>query len=209
MIKHYSVMARQGKPYLALVLLLAVALVYRYGWAATLPVWLLPLLVVYMFRDPNRSVPSNPYGIISPVDGHITTIDTVHDHYLDRDALRIRIRMNRLGVYTTRSPIEGKIMQQWYITDRAQLRAGDPAFAQWLQTDEAEDLVLAIYPAALQRQPHCQGQTGERVGQGQRCSFISFGTRFELYLPADARLHVEAGRGVIGGVSLLADFAGH
>ena len=209
MVKDYSLIARQGRPYIMVALLLAVVAAYLYGLIQTLPIWLLPLLLAFMFRDPQRKVPADPLGIISPVDGHVISIDKVHDHYLDRDAVRIRMRMNPLGVYTTRSPIEGKVMHQWYITDKSQLRAGDPAFAQWVQTDEGDDLLLAMYRAPVVRHPHCHAQTGERVGQGQRCGFINFGTGIEIFLPENARILVEEGQSVIGGVTVLSDFAGH
>ncbi|MGD8514297.1 MAG: phosphatidylserine decarboxylase [Granulosicoccaceae bacterium] len=208
MIKHYSLIAREGRPFIVLAFLFAAVLVYLYGWLLTMPVWLLPLLLMYMFRDPTREVPADPLGIVSPVDGHVTSIDRVHDHYLDRDAVRIRIRMNPFGVYTTRSPIEGKVMHQWYITDKTQLRAGDPAFAQWIQTDEGEDLLIAMYRAPIVHHPHCFVQTGERVGQGQRCGFINFGAHIEMFLPADARIHAVSGQTVLGGVTVLSDFAG-
>jgi phosphatidylserine decarboxylase len=209
MIKHYSLIARQGRPFVLLAIAIAAVAGYRYGWLLTLPIWLLPLLLAFMFRDPTRAVPADPLGIVSPVDGHITSIKKVHDHYLDRDAIRLQLRMNPLGIYTTRSPIEGKVMHQWYITDKAQLRAGDPAFAQWVQTDEGDDLLLAMYRAPVVHHPHCSAQTGERVGQGQRCGFINFGAHIEMYLPIDARIHVKKGQTVIGGVTVLADFAQH
>lgn len=207
MIKHYSLIAREGRPFVLLAFVIAGGVAYDYGWRETLPVWLLPLLLMYMFRDPSRQVPSAPLGIICPVDGRVTSIDKVHDHYLDRDAIRIRLRMNPLGVYTTRSPIEGKVMRQWYITNRSQLRAGDPAFVQWIQTDEGDDLLIAMYRAPIMPRPHCFVQAGERVGQGQRCGFINFGAHIEIFLPADVRLHVLSGQTVISGVTVLADFA--
>ncbi len=203
----YTLIARQGRPFIILAVIMIAAVAYYLGWAASLPFLPIPALLLYMFRDPQREIPPAPLAVVSPVDGRIMAIDHVRDHYLDRDAVRIRIRMNPMGVYTMRSPIEGKVIEQWFVTDKAQLRAGDPAFAQWVQTDEGDDMVLAIHPGALHQRPSCYVQSGERIGQGQRCGYMSLGSNIEIFIPANAVLHIERGQTVIGGESNLAEFA--
>lgn len=182
-------------------------MVYYLGWLVSTPFLFIPVVIAYMFRDPQREVPAVPLAVVSPADGRIMSIDEVRDNYLDRDAIRIRLRMNPFGVFTTRSPIEGKVVEQWYITDRAQQRAGDPAFAQWVQTDEGEDLILAMHPGVFHQRPSCYVQSGERIGQGQRCGFISLGACIEIFVPAGTIIKVERGQTVIGGETSLAEFA--
>jgi phosphatidylserine decarboxylase len=205
---HHTLIAEQGKPFIIMAFIIVCVVTYYLGWLLSAPFWLLVGILVYLFRDPQREVPAEPLDVVSPADGRITAIDTVRDNYLDRDAIRIRLRMNPLGVYTTRSPTEGKVMQQWYITDRAQLRAGDPAFAQWMQTDEGDDVILALHPGVFRQRPSCYVQSGERIGQGQRCGFISFGAVIEIFIPANAVMYIQPGQTVFAGSTSLARLAG-
>lgn len=202
-----TLIAKQGRPLVIIAVLAIIVVAYYISWVVALLLLPVPVVLGYMFRDPQREVPPIPLAVVSPADGRIMSVDPVRDNYLDRDAVRIRIRMNPFGVFTTRSPIEGKVVEQWYITDRAQQRAGDPAFAQWVQTDEGDDVVVAMHPGLFHQRPACYVQSGERIGQGQRCGFISLGTCLEIFVPATAAIHVKRGQTVIGGETSLAEFA--
>lgn len=206
--KHHTLIAEQGRLYIVLAFSAAIAVTYFSGWLVSTPFLFLTAVIIFMFRDPQRNVPAEPLDIVCPADGRIVVIDNVRDNYLDRDAIRIRMHMNSFGVFTIRSPIEGKVMEQWYITDRAQLRAGDPAFAQWIQTDEGDDVILAMHPGTFRQRPSCYVQSGERIGQGQRCGFASFGATIEVFIPASAKLHIQCGQTVLAGSTSLARLAG-
>ncbi|MCH9049220.1 MAG: hypothetical protein IH836_09870, partial [Proteobacteria bacterium] len=75
-------------------------------------------LFLFLLRDPQRTIPSLPLAILSPVEGRVIQIDEVDDPWLsqqgiNRQAKRIRIKMSSLDVYSLRSPVEGKVMEQW------------------------------------------------------------------------------------------------
>ena len=65
---------------------------------------------------------------------------------------------------------------------------------------------MAIYTRVLPRRPHCYVQSGERIGQGQRCGFMSFGARLEVYVPTNSRIDIEVGERVRAGESVIAHF---
>ena len=133
------------------------------GWAWSVPFWLGCAVIVYLFRDPRRDIPSSPLAVVSPADGIVDLIDEVSDPYLDRQALLLVINMSHTGVYSTRSPVEGKVLEPRNSADGANRPHG-----VWLQTDEADDLVVVMHRGALHNLPQCYVQVGERVGQGQR-----------------------------------------
>jgi len=199
-----SLIARSGWRYAFLTALLIVAVYFYAGLIASLFLLPIPFLMLYLFRDPSRHIPPRPLAIVSPCDGIVESVSSIYDRYINREAIKIHIRMSIFDVYTMRSPIEGKVEQQWY---RQQRDGGEgPHFAQWIQTDEEDSIVVLIYPHRLTGMPRCKTNIGERIGQGQACSYISFGADIEVWVPANAYLLVENGQRVVGGESVLADF---
>ncbi|VAW78583.1 hypothetical protein MNBD_GAMMA13-1670 [hydrothermal vent metagenome] len=168
------------------------------GWAWSLPLWLLCAAIIYMFRDPNRDIPSSPLAVVSPADGTVTAIEQVQDLYLDREAIRLDIQMSCVDVYSTRSPVEGKMLEPKHSG------GADQPHGVWLKTDEGDDLVVVMHRGRLHNLPHCYVRFGERVGQGQRCGHIQMGGRVEVYLPLHSRVQVNAGSHVKAGSDVIA-----
>lgn len=197
---HY--IAAEGWPLIAAAGMLAAWMIHAGHWLLAAPVLALAGALAYCYREPPRRVSSDPLGVVSPVDGRVVGIARGCDRYLGREAQRVVLRMNGLGSYAVRSPIEGRIMQQW-LPGEVQERKGN--YAQWIQTDEGEDVALVAQGRHwLIFRPRCYSAAGQRIGQGQRCGFIHFGTLVEVSLPADSRIMVHEGGEVRAGVDVLA-----
>ncbi len=201
--------ARERQPWIFFALLLAVLVHYALGWLWALPLWGLTLFLVWLFRDPSRTIPSAPLAVVSPVDGRVVAVEPVQDAYLQREAMRISILMNWKSVFFTRSPIEGKVMQVWYSPGGLLPPSHEAAASQnqrialWIQTDEGDDIVLVLIAGPLAR-PVCYANTGMRMGQGQRCGFIPFGSRVDVLLPSNVRVAVKPGDNVLAGSTIIA-----
>lgn len=169
------------------------------GWVWSLPFWLGCALLVYLFRDPRREIPSSPLAVVSPADGTVTAIEEVDDPYLERRAIVLVIDMRHTGVYSTRSPVEGKVLEPRNSADGIERPHG-----VWLRTDENDDLVVVMHRGPLRNLPHCDVRVGERVGQGQRCGHVPMGGRVEVYLPANSRPLVEPGSQIKAGSDVIA-----
>jgi phosphatidylserine decarboxylase len=169
------------------------------------PLWGLVIALAYLYREPKRTIPSAPLGIISPVDGVITDVENKYDTFMKREALIVSIQMNWSGAYVLRSVTEGKIMQHWLHEDDNGT-FGHLQHAIWIQTDEHDDVVIAIHAGGRFRRMHCYAAVGERVGQGKRCGFIPFGTRIDVILPLKARANVKVGDKVLAGSDLIGEF---
>jgi len=101
--------AHEGIPFLVLAAA-AFGVSLRYLDAIFVVVAALLLVVLFLvFRDPRRIIPASPLGVVSPVDGRIIKVDLVDKGVLQGEAHRIQIRINSLGSYTARAPVEGKI----------------------------------------------------------------------------------------------------
>ncbi len=214
---HYPLIAREGWVWIFLAIISASVTQLNYGFASV-PLWILALFLIFLFRDPHRKIPALPLGIVCPVDGRITAIEKVFDAYLDRSAICISIKMGFLDVYSVHSPMEGKIIKQWHesprkirllATDKNDQTATDSelnavTFAQWIKSDEGDDIVLVMEEGTFLAKPHCYVRSGERIGQGQRCGFLQFGTQVDVLVPESSRIDVQVGDKVLAGTGIIA-----
>jgi phosphatidylserine decarboxylase len=198
----YPFIAREGWFYLGVTIGFAVILYFFY-WILAVPALLAIVWLVIVFRDPPRTIPSNPLAIVSPVDGKVLSVDQVYDAYTKRRALRIIIKMRWFDVYSLRSPTEGKIVKAWH-PDTGN-KENSPIAVLWIQTDEKDNVVTSILGGFWLWKPVCETQSGERVGQGQRCGFMRFGNKVELMLPNSAIAKVKTSDKVVSGESVVAN----
>ena len=208
----YPLIAREGWLWIAIIAVSAAIVNLSYG-ILSLPLWLLVLISLFLFRDPMRKIPAVPLGIVSPVDGKIIAIDNVQDAYLNRPAICISVKMGFTNVYSAHCPMEGKVQEQWFATPRKIQNANSNApaeeidteletYAQWIQSDEGDDLVMVIGAHSLR--PQYYAQSGERIGQGQRCGFIHFGSQVDVLIPQTSRVDVSVGDHVLAGADIIA-----
>jgi phosphatidylserine decarboxylase len=194
--------AREGIPFIAITLI-AFGAAWQYASINyAIPPAILCVYIYLVFRDPRRDVPAVPLGIVSPVDGIVADIGLTDKGALNGEAHKIIIRVNSLGTYTARCPIEGKIMD--FRGDQPNKNVPAETSGLWVRTDEGDDVILQFYGHRLGLAPRAFLRYGERVGQGQRCAYLRL-TRFaEVQLPINGRVLVTAGQRVAAGSDVLA-----
>ena len=109
----YPIIAREGWLPAGLLILLLVIAVYLHGITVTLITAALLLVFLFLVRDPIQDVPSSPLAIVSPVHGRIVADNEVEDDWIKRPARQLILQMSPLDIYSLRSPIEGKVVNQW------------------------------------------------------------------------------------------------
>ena len=68
------------------------------------------VIVIYFFRDPERTPPKGENLIISPADGKVVLIKKIEeDVYIKKPATQISIFLSPLDVHVNRNPISGKL----------------------------------------------------------------------------------------------------
>jgi phosphatidylserine decarboxylase len=170
-----------------------------------LPFALVTVALILLFRDPERSVPSKPLSVLAPVDGRVLRVTPTDKGLLRREAMLIEIRVNPLGAYTMRSPVEGKVYDP-----RDNIGAGSRLSGRsglWIHTDEEDDVVVCFAGLPGIGHPKAFVGYGERLGHGQRCAFLRLTQRCEVYLPASARVRVDPGDTVKAGVTTIAELS--
>jgi phosphatidylserine decarboxylase len=191
--------AREGWPPIALTAA-AGAAAYTLGvWWAALPFVAVVAGLAFFFHDGDRHAPAEPFAVVTPVDGRVVRRRECHDPFLDRDAVRISVRVARFGQYFLRAPVEGTVLE---LTPDVW-----PEFtgtASWIRTDEGDDLVIAVSEGVMFGARPCQTPYGERVGQGRRCGARRLARCLDLYLPVNTRFEADIGQRVAAGCSTLA-----
>jgi phosphatidylserine decarboxylase len=209
----HPVIAREGWPFLAAVVAAAVLVAWLAGAWWSLPLWLAALFVLQFFRDPQREVPEDAHAVVSPADGRIVAVEKARDPWLERDALKISVFMNVFNVHSNRAPVDGTVRQRWYHAGRFLNAALDKASlenernALWLRTRAGADVTCVQIAGLIARRILCYVEAGAEMSKGERFGFIRFGSRVDVYLPADAQAVAAIGDKVYAAESVLARLA--
>ncbi len=185
-----------------LLVLVAGALLVRYvdPWFA-LAAGAVFVFMFFLFRDPERDVPSVALGVVSPVDGEVEIVDTTDRCVVQGEAYRIRIRIDTFGTYTARSPMEGRVMDL-HSRDEG-VGPECPANALWVRNDEGDSVVLQFNGYRLGLAPRSFDRFGERVGQGHRCAYLRLARFADIYMPINGNVLVKPGQKVMAGSDLI------
>lgn len=208
----HPLIAREGWPFLAGAVLLALAVQVMAGLCWAWPLWLLALFVLQFFRDPPRPIPTEPLAVLSPADGRIVAIEPAHDPWRDCDALKISVFMNVFNVHSNRSPVDGTVLARWYHPGKFLNAALDKASSEnernalHLRSDTGHELSCVQVAGLVARRILCYVEPGDRLTRGQRYGFIRFGSRVDLYLPPGSRPRVVFGEKVKATSTILAEF---
>jgi phosphatidylserine decarboxylase len=173
------------------------------------------IFTLYFFRDPNAHVPAGTNLVLAPGHGKVDVIDnTTEPLFMGGECQRISIFLSVFDVHVQNAPVSGRI---------AFLRYTMGQFMNALKTECAlhnENVLLgfdATEPAGqkigvrliagvIARRIVPFVQQGEEVKRGDRISLIQFGSRADVYLPANAKIKVKLGDHVVGGETILAVF---
>jgi phosphatidylserine decarboxylase len=210
---------REAWPLLLPVVLAAWLAFAECGALCASPLIVLALLILFMYREPVCRVPPSPLAVVSPVYGRVTLTEPARDPYLNRPAVRIGMDMAALGPFVLRSPIEGRVVQQWYLpegNEQVAVETGDGGtltrthpdqrgrYAVLIRTDERDDVVMVICGTFIMQRLRHAMQAGQRLGQGQRCGRVWFAAAAELYLPAGSRVTAARGDALKAGSAIIA-----
>lgn len=165
------------------------------------------LFVFYFFRDPNRSIPSEPDLVVSPADGRV--VEVLQESLNGRPGRRVSIFLSVWDVHVNRAPVAGRIANVVYRPGRfhAALRARASAENEQnvitIQTPRGE-MAFKQIAGVIARRVICWKSVGESVARGERVGMIRFGSRVDVWLPNGAEMTVRRGQRVYGGSSILA-----
>jgi phosphatidylserine decarboxylase len=172
----------------------------------------------YFFRDPPRVTPVDDRLVVSPADGVISAVGpAVPPRELglgSSEMTRISVFMDVFSCHVNRAPVRGRITRIEHRPGKFLNADLDKASAEnernGLVIDSPNGTVAAVQIAGLvARRIVCWADVGGTIGIGERFGLIRFGSRVDVFLPANAAPRVAVGQTAIGGETVIAEFGGN
>jgi len=200
-------MVKDGYKFAAAPIVLgAFALLFHWYWLGGVLIFL-GLFVLFFFRDPERTPPSDPDTIVSPADGRV--MEVVDEQRDGNPGRRISVFLSIFDVHVNRSPVAGRITAieyrtgKFYAAMRGRASAENEQNAFHVSTDRGE-VVFKQIAGWVARRILCWKSVGDAVTRGERVGMIRFGSRMDIWLPEQVEILVRTGQHVAGGTSILA-----
>jgi len=200
-------MIKDGYKFAAAPLLCGVAaLVFHWNWLGGV-LLLLGLFVLYFFRDPQRTIPSDPKAIVSPADGRVMEI--VEEPFSGTPGRRISVFLSIFDVHVNRAPVAGRVSAieyrkgQFYAAMRGRASAENEQNVIHVSGERGE-VVFKQIAGWIARRILCWKAVGDSVTRGERVGMIRFGSRVDIWMPDGVEILVRPGQHVAGGSSILA-----
>lgn len=166
--------------------------------------------ITYFFRDPERYIPAQENAVVSPADGRVVKTEVVEENpFIDGACLKIGIFMSVFNVHVNRIPYSGKIEKTMYKPGKFFSASRDAASMQneqqavILESENGPKICFVQIAGLVARRIICRIQAGDSMIRGERFGMICFGSRLDVYLPADTSANVSKGDTVKAGQSIL------
>jgi phosphatidylserine decarboxylase len=168
---------------------------------------LLGLFVFSFFRNPDRTIPAQPGLIVAPADGRVVVLQDEPDQ--GRSGKRLSIFLAIWNVHVNRAPAAGKITRLDYKPGKFLAAWDANASLQneqniFTQSTEHGDIVYKQIAGWVARRVVAWKKPGDEVARGERIGLVRFGSRVDLWLPAQAEILVKVGDNVKGGSTVVA-----
>lgn len=180
------------------------------SWIVLISTFGLLLFIISFFRIPKRTFSLQENAILAPADGKVVVIEEVQaDEYFKDRRMQVSIFMSPANVHVNRNPVSGEVVYSQYhkgkylVAWHPKSSTENERHSVVYRTNGKEILVKQIAGALAKRIVNYL-QPGQKVEQSGEMGFIKFGSRVDLLLPLDAKIHVKIGDKPIGGTTLIA-----
>jgi len=199
--------AKEGIPFIAVPIILAVVLAIFAIWPAVAAFLVLTAFMLYFFRDPERTIPSDSDIIVSPADGRVTRVQPLDPSASDSGTV-VSIFLSPLDVHINRAPIAGTVTEVAYTHGKFLIATSEKASLLNEQNaltikGEKIEVVCKQIAGIVARRIVCWKKPGDSVGLGERFGLIKFSSRTDLIMPASVEVLVQEGTRVKGGLSIV------
>ncbi len=205
-------LAREGYPFVAASVLIAVVVHFIIGGVAASPFWLVVLFVMQFFRDPRREIPTQENLIVSPADGKVVAVDRATNPITSEENWRVAIFLNVFSVHATRSPCSGEITLKKYQSGKFLNASLDKSSEEnerntvVIQSKDSKQVTCVQIAGLIARRILCYVEAGDKIERGEKYGFIRFGSRVELFLPSNCEINIAVGDKIKGGCDVIGSF---
>jgi phosphatidylserine decarboxylase len=168
------------------------------------------VFVMYFFRDPERALPPGDNLIVSAADGLVVGIDEMEepDFHLG-PMIRISVFLSVFDVHVNRAPCESTVKSTVYKAGKF-LDVRHPQSSRlnecrsWRLETPHGDIAVRQIAGLIARRIVAWAGEGSKLARGQRFGMIRFGSRTEVFLPAECAVLVQLGDRVQGAATPIA-----
>jgi phosphatidylserine decarboxylase len=200
-----------GFPFIIVALALALLAGAIGGWAFAVPLAVLALFFAFFFRDPERRVPtSSDNDVLSPADGEVLVAgDAMADAAPPGSWRQVSIFLSPMDVHVNRVPASGRVTRvvltrgRFLPAYRREAATINERSEIWID-HQGQPIVARQIVGILARRVVCRLEEGASVRAGDRLGIMKFGSRMDVFVPANAVIAVKIGDRVRGGETVIA-----
>ncbi|OGR58014.1 MAG: phosphatidylserine decarboxylase [Desulfobacula sp. RIFOXYB2_FULL_45_6] len=194
-----------------LIAILFTGMLFYFGWMVFAWIFFaLTVFICWFFRDPDRNIPRDEKGLISPADGKVIVIEKQSGcEYLTGPCIKVSIFMNVFNVHVNRVPFDGIVKRIRYSPGKFINASFDKASIHNERNalivnaaNGTEYAVVQIAGLIARRIVNCVNE-GEKITKGDRYGMIRFGSRLDLYLPQDFDVAINIGEKTKAGSTII------
>ena len=169
------------------------------------------ILILQFFRDPKRHTKLNDDHVIAPADGKVVVIEEVFENeYFKGKKRQISIFMSPLNVHVTRYPISGLVKYSKYhpgkylVAWHPKSSVDNERTTIVVENTSVGEILYRQIAGAVARRIVNYAKKDRQVIQGEDAGFIKFGSRIDIFVPLDMKIHVELDQKTKGGETIIA-----
>jgi phosphatidylserine decarboxylase len=202
-----SIIAREGWPFVSLLLIISLSFLLRGGFMIPSAVSFgLALFTFYFFRNPEREIDADENSVVAPADGKVIKVEEVReDELLKDDVVLISIFMSLFNVHINRVPVSGTVIRLKYHPGKFVSANLDKASTSnercsMLIKTRSKKIVMVVQIAGLvARRIVSYPRLGNNIEKGKRYGLIRFGSRLDVYMPKDSEIVAKVGQKIKAG----------
>lgn len=166
------------------------------------------LFLVFFYRNPGRVIPEDKNLILSIADGKILSVEEFENDFIGSNGKKVSIFLSVFSVHINRIPIDGEISYIKYSPGKF-LKAFEKDASDYNEQTEigldfgSGKMIFKQIVGILARRIEYDLDEGQKVKGGDIFGMIHFGSRAELFLPANVDVLVKPGQMVKAGETAI------
>ncbi len=165
------------------------------------------------FRLPTREIVIDENKIYAPADGEIVVVEKTNEpEYFKDERIQVSIFMSPLNVHANWFPISGIVKYFKYhpglflVAWHPKSSIDNERTSVVIENEKKQAILVRQIAGAVARRIVWYTDTNEKAKQGEQFGFIKFGSRVDLFLPLDAKIHVNLKQKTTGKQTVIASF---
>jgi len=169
-------------------------------------------LVMRFFRTPERNLEPDSQLIYSGADGKVVVVEDVFEKEFFKDRRKqVSVFMSPMDVHVNWYPVSGQIKYfrhiqgDYIIASLPKSSDRNERTSIVIETEGKQEVMFRQIAGTVARRIVCYAKEGKWADQGNELGIIKFGSRFDLFLPAGAKIRVKPGDRVTGCKTVIAE----